>query len=63
MRYGFNPVTYIQRPLVIDRRGGTERNLNVSNGWQPITDAGVAYERAVMECDCVISIKCDLLLT
>ena len=28
MRYKFNLVTYFQRPLVIDRRGGTERNLN-----------------------------------
>ena len=28
MRYKFNLVTYVQRPLVIDRRGGTERNLN-----------------------------------
>jgi hypothetical protein len=41
IRCGFNLVTCVQRPLVIDRRGGTERNLNVSNGWQPITDAGV----------------------
>ena len=28
MRYKFNLVTYVQRLLVIDRRGGTERNLN-----------------------------------
>jgi len=28
MRYKFNLVTYVQRPLVIDRRAGTERNLN-----------------------------------
>ena len=28
MRCKFNLVTYVQRPLVIDRRGGTERNLN-----------------------------------
>jgi hypothetical protein len=28
MRYKFNLVTYVQGPLVIDRRGGTERNLN-----------------------------------
>ena len=28
MRYKFNLVTYVQRPLVVDRRGGTERNLN-----------------------------------
>ena len=28
MRYKFKLVTYVQRPLVIDRRGGTERNLN-----------------------------------
>jgi len=28
MRYKFNLVTYVQRPLVTDRRGGTERNLN-----------------------------------
>jgi len=27
-RYKFNLVTYVQRPLVIGRRGGTERNLN-----------------------------------
>jgi len=28
MRYKFNLVTYFWRPLVIDRRGGTERILN-----------------------------------
>jgi len=28
MRYKFNLATYVQGPLVIDRRGGTERNLN-----------------------------------
>jgi hypothetical protein len=28
MCYKFNLVTYVQRLLVIDRRGGTERNLN-----------------------------------
>jgi len=28
MRYKFNLVTYDQRPLVVQRRGGTERNLN-----------------------------------
>ena len=28
MRYKFNLVTYVQRPLVVDRRGGTERNLS-----------------------------------
>jgi hypothetical protein len=28
MRYKFNLLTYVQRPLVINRRGGTERNLN-----------------------------------
>jgi hypothetical protein len=28
MCYKFNLITYVQRPLVIDRRGGTERNLN-----------------------------------
>jgi len=27
-RYKFNLVTYDQRPLVVDRRGGTDRNLN-----------------------------------
>jgi hypothetical protein len=27
MRYKLNLVTYVQRPLVIDMRGGTERNL------------------------------------
>jgi len=27
MRYKFNLVTYVQRPLVIDRRGGTKRSL------------------------------------
>jgi hypothetical protein len=26
--YKFNLVMYVQRPLVINRRGGTERNLN-----------------------------------
>jgi hypothetical protein len=28
MRYKFNLVTYVQGPLVIDRRCGTERNLS-----------------------------------
>jgi hypothetical protein len=28
MRYKFNLVTYVQRPLVIGRRGGTGGNLN-----------------------------------
>jgi hypothetical protein len=28
MRYKFNLVTYVQGPIVIDRRGGTERNVN-----------------------------------
>ena len=28
MRYKFNFVTYVQRPLVIDRSSSTERNLN-----------------------------------
>ena len=28
MRYKLNLVTYVQRPLVVDRRGGTKRNLN-----------------------------------
>jgi len=28
MRYKFKLVTYVQGPLVIDRRGGRERNLN-----------------------------------
>jgi len=28
MLYKFNLVKYDQRPLLIDRRGGTERNLN-----------------------------------
>ena len=28
MRYKFNFVTYILGPLVVDRRGSTERNLN-----------------------------------
>ena len=28
MRYKFNLVMYVPRPLVIGRRGGTERNLN-----------------------------------
>ena len=29
MCYKFNLVTYVQGPLVIDRRGGTERNLTL----------------------------------
>ena len=29
MRCKFNLVTCVQRPLVVDKRGGTERNLNV----------------------------------
>ena len=28
MRCKFNLATYVRRPLVIDRRGGKERNLN-----------------------------------
>ena len=28
MRCKFNLVTYDQRPLVVERRGGMERNLN-----------------------------------
>ena len=28
MRYKFNLVTYDQTPLVVERRGGMERNLN-----------------------------------
>jgi hypothetical protein len=28
VRYKFNLVTYDQRPLPVERRGGTERNLN-----------------------------------
>jgi hypothetical protein len=28
LRYKFNLVACVQRPLVIDRRGGKERNLN-----------------------------------
>jgi hypothetical protein len=28
MRYKFDLVTYLQGPLMTDRRGGTERNLN-----------------------------------
>jgi hypothetical protein len=28
MRYKFNLATYFQRPLVVERKGGTERNLN-----------------------------------
>jgi len=28
MRYKFKLVTYVQGPLVRDRRGGIERNLN-----------------------------------
>jgi len=33
MRYKFNLVTCVQRPLVVDRRGGTER-FKRDNGWQ-----------------------------
>ena len=28
MCYKFNLVTYVQRPLVVDRWGGKERNIN-----------------------------------
>ena len=28
VRYRFNVITYDQRPLVVERRGGTDRNLN-----------------------------------
>jgi hypothetical protein len=32
MHSKFNFVTYIRRPLVVDRRGDTERNLNEITG-------------------------------
>jgi hypothetical protein len=41
MRSKFNLVMYVQRPLVIDKRGGTERNFKRENGWKPVTYAGV----------------------
>ena len=35
MWYKFNLVTYVQGPLVIDKRGGMERNLNeiMAGSW------------------------------
>ena len=50
MRYKFNLVTYVQRPLVIDRRGGTERNLNEITAGSRGRKA-VAYERNVSASD------------
>jgi len=57
MRYKFNLVTYVQRLLVIDRRGGTERNLNEitagSRQWMLAVEGGrkaVAYGSDVSEC-------------
>ena len=47
MRYKFDLVTYVQRPLVINRRGDTERNLNVSNGqrtWESSKEVGRVRE-------------------
>jgi hypothetical protein len=48
MRYEFNLATYVRRPLVIDRRGGMERDLNVimagSRGRKAVT-----YESDVSE--------------
>ena len=60
MRCKFKLVTYVQGPLVTDRRGGTGRNLKRDSGWWPITDAGsrgrkaVAYERVECVSDHVI---------
>jgi hypothetical protein len=48
-RYKFNLVTYVQRPLVIDRRGGTERNLNEIMAGSRGRKA-VAYESNMREC-------------
>jgi hypothetical protein len=75
MRYKFNLVTYVQRPLVIDRRGGTERNLNkiTAGGWQwmmAVVGGKQSHTRAiwrsasdVSECQWPCLLKCDLLLT
>ena len=38
MRYKFNLSTYVQEPMVIDRRGCMGRDLN-EECWQRITDA------------------------
>ena len=48
MRYKFNLVTYVQRALVVDRRGGTERNLNAIKAGSRLRKA-VVYERDVRE--------------
>ena len=56
MRYNFNLVPYVQRPLVMDRRGGTERNLNeITAGSRQrmlAVEGGkeVTYEHDVSEC-------------
>jgi hypothetical protein len=49
MRYKFNFVTYGQRPLVVERRGGMERNLNEITAGSRGRKA-VAYENDVSEC-------------
>ena len=70
MRYKFNLVTYDQRPLVVEKRGGTERNLNVitAGSWQWT----LAVEGGKQSCtsamwvsasDRVYWMKRDLLLT
>ena len=47
--YKFKLVTYVQAPLVIDRRSGTERNLNEIMAGSRGRKA-VAYEHEVREC-------------
>jgi hypothetical protein len=70
MRYKFNLVTYVQGPLVIDKRGGTDRNLNeITAGSQQQTLAvkgGKQFRMRAMWMsagDCVYWMKRDLLLT
>jgi len=36
MRYKFKLVTYVQRPLVVERRGWYGEKFKWDNGWQPI---------------------------
>jgi hypothetical protein len=47
MHYKFKLATYVQGPLVIDRRGSTERNLNeVTTGSQLLTLAVEGEKRS-----------------
>jgi len=47
MRYKFNLLTYVQSPLMIRRKGCTDKDFKRGNGWQPITDASIPVRKAV----------------